>query len=134
MNTAFRRSAALTTLLLACLAGCDCGTCENPPASSASEQPTAPSSPAMPAASAQAGAVPPTTVAAGLPVRFEIKGMHCNGCAEAIAAEAKGVPGVQQVTVSFDDSRADMVVADPAQAQAVEDAIRKLGYTVTRQR
>lgn len=113
-----RRAAALTATALGLMSGCDCGTCETQPASS------------------QASATAPAAAApvAAMPVRFEVKGMHCNGCAEAIAAEAKSVPGVQQVAVSFDDSRADVVVADAAQAQAVEDAIRKLGYTVTRQK
>lgn len=124
MTTTLLRTAALATLGLLCLAGCDCGTCETQPTSAQSSAAAAPE-PAAPTTAA---------VAAGVPVRFEIKGMHCGGCADAIAAETKGMPGVQQVAVSFDDSRADIVLADPAQAQAVEDAIRKLGYTVTRQK
>lgn len=63
---------------------------------------------------------------------FEVKGMHCNGCAEAIAEETRGMPGVTGVVVSFDESRADVMLVEGADAGAVEAAIRKLGYTVSR--
>jgi copper chaperone CopZ len=42
------------------------------------------------------------------------------------------MPGVTGVVVSFEESRADVMLVEGADAGAVEAAIRKLGYAVSR--
>jgi len=119
-NALTRGVIALSVSGLATLGGCDCSSCDS------GDAPNAAAAPALPTMDAQSVAV--VTV----PVSFEVKGMHCNGCAEAIAEETRGLPGVTGVVVSFDDSRADVTMLQGADAAAVEAAIRKLGYTVSR--
>lgn len=127
MHTALLRGAiALTVSGLAVAGGCDCSTCDSGGAPNAAAQP------ALPTMETQSGTAPKTAEVATIAVSFEVKGMHCNGCAEAIAEETRGLPGVTGVVVSFDESRADVTLIEGADAGAVETAIRKLGYTVTR--
>lgn len=46
-------------------------------------------------------------------VTLKIEGMHCGGCAETIKSLVEKQPGVQAVSVSFDESRA-RVLYDPS--------------------
>jgi copper chaperone CopZ len=62
---------------------------------------------------------------------FQVEGMHCNGCAEAIVAELKETPGVRSATCSFETKRCDVELMPTATADTASGAIRKLGYTVT---
>ena len=59
-----------------------------------------------------------------------VQGMHCNGCANAVATKASRVDGVASCEVSLDEATAT-VVAAPAAIEQVEAAISALGYTVT---
>ena len=59
-----------------------------------------------------------------------VQGMHCNGCANAVATKASRVDGVASCEVSLDEATAT-VVAAPAAIEQVEAAISTLGYTVT---
>lgn len=43
---------------------------------------------------------------------LKIEGMHCNGCANTIKALVEREPGVQIVTVSFDEGQA-RILYDP---------------------
>ncbi|MBN9086898.1 MAG: heavy-metal-associated domain-containing protein [Reyranella sp.] len=43
---------------------------------------------------------------------LKIEGMHCGGCAETIKSLVEKQPGVQAVSVSFDESRA-RILYDP---------------------
>jgi copper chaperone len=45
-------------------------------------------------------------------VTLKVEGMHCGGCAETIKSLVEKQPGVQAVSVSFDDSRA-RILYDP---------------------
>jgi copper chaperone CopZ len=126
LNGLLRGAIALSVSGLAVAGGCDCSSCDSGDASDAAAQP------ALPTMETQSGAAPKAANVATIPVSFEVKGMHCNGCAEAIAEETRGIPGVTGVVVSFDDSRADVTLIAGADAGAVEAAIRKLGYTVSR--
>ena len=56
--------------------------------------------------------------------------MHCDGCVNAITSKVKGVKGVTECEVSLDEGRAVVTVADPTIRPAIEDAIKRLGYTV----
>jgi len=59
-----------------------------------------------------------------------VQGMHCDGCANAIATKASRVEGVASCEVSLDEATAT-VVAVPASIKEVESAISALGYTIT---
>ncbi len=62
--------------------------------------------------------------------RYEVTGMHCGGCAEAITAELMELPGVQKVDCQYETHHAEIVVADASLQPKVEHAITKLGYTI----
>jgi copper chaperone CopZ len=125
-NALTRGAIALSISGLATLGGCDCSSCDS------GDAPNAAAAPALPTMDAQSGAATQPVSAVTVPVSFEVKGMHCNGCAEAIAEETRGLPGVTAVMVSFDESRADVTLLEGTDAASVEAAIRKLGYTVSR--
>lgn len=126
LNALTRGAVALSLSALAIAGGCDCSSCDS------GDAPNAAAQPALPTMDTASGAAAAAAVVATIPVSFEVKGMHCNGCAEAIAEETRGIPGVTGVVVSFDESRADVMLVEGADAGAVEAAIRKLGYTVSR--
>lgn len=65
-------------------------------------------------------------------LRFDVQGMHCNGCVTAIGAEVTGVSGVKGVRVSLEGHSAEVDVTDPAVAPEVQKAISSLGYKVNR--
>jgi len=62
---------------------------------------------------------------------FAIEGMDCSACAKSVESKLKGVPGVQSVTVSFEQKRAE-VDYDPTSAtlSQMEKAIEDAGYRV----
>lgn len=122
INTLIRGAVALSLSGLALAGGCDCSSCDS------GDAPNPAAMPALPTADSASAPAKVSTI----PVSFEVKGMHCNGCAEAIAEETRSIPGVTGVVVSFDESRADVTLIEGADAGAVETAIRKLGYTVSR--
>ena len=125
-NALLRGAIALSVSGLAALGGCDCSSCDS------GDAPNAAAMPALPTMDGKSGAPSTPASVTTIPVSFEVKGMHCNGCAEAIAEETRGIAGVTGVVVSFDESRADVTLIEGADAGAVEAAIRKLGYTVSR--
>lgn len=63
-------------------------------------------------------------------VSYEVDGMHCDGCAQAIVAELTETPGVQQAECTFESKRATVRFAAPATRESVEHAVTKLGYKV----
>jgi copper chaperone CopZ len=69
---------------------------------------------------------------AGDQLVFAVRGMHCDGCAQAITEAVQAVPGVKSVEVSFADKRAVIV---PTKAEfdpeAVLAVIKKMGYEAT---
>ena len=68
-------------------------------------------------------------MAANVTNRFEIRGMHCGGCAGGIQAELKLVPGVVSAEVSF-PKRLAVVAYDThrvSQSQLVK-VVREAGY------
>jgi mercuric ion transport protein len=64
-------------------------------------------------------------------VEFGIKGMTCAGCEEHVKAEINELPGIAQLTVSYEKRNA-IVVFDPSKTtvNALHDAINKTGYKV----
>lgn len=71
-----------------------------------------------------------STIANATTYVIGVQGMHCGGCANAIATKAGQVEGVASCDVSFEDGTATVVVA-PESIEEVESAITTLGYTIT---
>ncbi len=65
-------------------------------------------------------------------LNYRVKGMHCQGCVDAIRAEVELVPGVISCRVDLPGSTAQIDVSEPAAESKVEAAIKKLGYTAER--
>ena len=97
---------ALPALLLSSLVfmACDCGCFDEPVAQA-------------PASSD----VTPVTLT------WEVRGMTCGGCANAIQTKVAKVDGVESCTVSYEEAQA-VVIADPAQEEKIQAAITKLGF------
>ena len=77
-----------------------------------------------------AGNDPRITATAPIALRYQVDGMHCDGCVQAITDKVKHVDGVVDCRVSLTDRQADVVVRDDATAVPVQHAIEKLGYKV----
>ena len=61
---------------------------------------------------------------------YEVRGMHCQGCVDAINMKVNKVAGVSSCTIDLDTARA-VVSVSPEQEKSVHDAIVGLGYEVT---
>ena len=60
---------------------------------------------------------------------INIRGMHCNGCAETVKAVVERQPGVQSALVSYDDGQARVLYdAGAISEDYLISAIQKLGY------
>ena len=75
---------------------------------------------------ASGGAVEPVTL------RYDIEGMHCEGCVAAITGKVTGIEGVTACTVSLDDKKAEIKASRPDLGPKIEEAITKLGYKVSK--
>lgn len=105
------RLALLTACTLALATGCNDTPCDDPTTAAAT-----PSS---------ADTAVETTL-----VVFSVKGMHCEGCANAIATKAGRVDGVQSCDVDLEAETATIAVV-PGSVEEVESAIASLGYEVS---
>ena len=58
---------------------------------------------------------------------FDVKGMHCGGCAKSIEAELKKIEGVSEATADFKSGKVTVVVDSPSQVerQTLVKAIEK---------
>lgn len=63
-------------------------------------------------------------------VRYDVQGMHCEGCVNAITDKVLKVKGVASCEVSLEEHRATVGLSDASKSGEVEAAIAKLGYTV----
>ena len=61
---------------------------------------------------------------------YSVKGMSCGGCAAAVDTSVEKIDGVMACEVSLEEQKATVQLVDGGSAAAVEEAIRKLGYTV----
>ena len=126
MMTRYRRNRGFLLIALAlpvCMAGCR--KTEEPATTTA--EPVASPSAADEASDQPLVAEPGTRVLA-----LKVEGMHCDGCAAAIAARVGKVDGVRKVRVSFPARTAWVMVEqtrDPGEA-AIVKAIEDLGYKV----
>lgn len=62
---------------------------------------------------------------------YRIEGMHCEGCAQTIEALVAAEPGVERITVSFEEREAQ-VEFDPQRVgdAAITAAIDRAGFKV----
>jgi copper chaperone len=58
-----------------------------------------------------------------------VKGMHCDGCVNAVTTKVSKVEGVRSCEVSLEEETAT-IVADPSAFANAQAAIEKLGYEV----
>ena len=63
-------------------------------------------------------------------LQYQVDGMHCDGCVQAITDKVTHLDGVTACRVSLQDRRADISVRDEATAPSVQKAIETLGYKV----
>ena len=61
---------------------------------------------------------PRITATAPIALRYQVDGMHCDGCVQAITDKVKHVDGVVDCRVSLADRQADVVVRDDTTASA----------------
>ena len=73
---------------------------------------------------------PRMTAAAPVVLRFQVDGMHCDGCVDAITDKVKRVDGVVDCRVRLQDREADVAVRDANLAAPVRQAIESLHYKV----
>jgi len=64
-------------------------------------------------------------------ITLDVKGMSCQGCVGSVTRVLKGTPGVQEVQVTLQPGRAN-VMFDPARTNAgqLRQAIEDAGYGV----
>jgi len=74
---------------------------------------------------------PPAPAAQPATLRFGVEGMHCDGCANAIAGKVKAIDGVESCEVSLEDRSAEIAVRDANLAPQVRAAIEGLGYRIS---
>ncbi|MDZ4831422.1 MAG: heavy metal-associated domain-containing protein [Phycisphaerae bacterium] len=72
------------------------------------------------------------TVVANVTLTYDVEGMHCDGCVQAITAKVTKVKGVVSCDVKLDAKTATIVVSDANVQKDVEAAITKLGYKITK--
>jgi len=114
MKTFLRTSVCATMgiFIVVAVTGCDKMCCQEGPQAGAQ-------------APASSGSATATTM------YLDIQGMHCDGCVQAIDAEARAIDGVTDVHVSLEKHSVQLKIATPELAAKVESAIHGLGYTVT---
>lgn len=63
-------------------------------------------------------------------VVYSVKGMSCQGCANAVTDKVAKIDGVMTCEVSLQEQSARVELAENCSAEDVETAIRNLGYEV----
>ena len=60
--------------------------------------------------------------------RFQVPGVSCQHCVNAITREVSALPGVQRVQVALDDKTVTVEHGDQVSTDAVIAAINEAGY------
>jgi copper ion binding protein len=60
--------------------------------------------------------------------RFQVPGISCQHCVNAITREVTSVPGVQNVAVALDNKTVTVEHADDVAADVIVAAINEAGY------
>jgi len=75
------------------------------------------------AAKSQPASATPVTL------HFNVTGMHCSGCEEAITETLSKLPGVSKCNASHVTKSVDLTTTDPSIAQQAIERIDDLGYS-----
>lgn len=59
---------------------------------------------------------------------LHVDGMKCDGCANSVDAALSRVDGVRRADVSLDEERADLVLDDDVEKEALVRAVEEAGY------
>ena len=59
---------------------------------------------------------------------YEVTGMSCQHCVDAVTAEVGRLPGVEQVTVDLPAGTVAVASAEPLDVDAVRAAVDEAGY------
>ncbi len=112
--------AVMPAVLLLALHGCS------------AESGTEPIAAETPAATTPAATTPVEDNASGSrkTVVYSVKGMSCEGCANAVTTKVGKIDGVVACDVSLENQRATVELAGDCSPEDVETAIRTLGYEV----
>jgi copper chaperone CopZ len=70
------------------------------------------------------------TSTAPVALRFQVDGMHCDGCVQAITDKVSHVEGVVDCRVSLENREAVVAVRNPDAGAAAQQAMERLGYKV----
>jgi|GEM_PF-124361 len=62
---------------------------------------------------------------------YDVQGMTCPACAATLRADLATIPGVESADVDFTSGTARVRVVDPAVGAALEDTVRRHGFTAT---
>ena len=60
--------------------------------------------------------------------RFQVPGVSCQHCVNAITKEVTAIPGVQQVQVTLDSKTVTVAHAEQVSAEQIVAAIQEAGY------
>lgn len=63
--------------------------------------------------------------------QYSVKGMHCQGCVDAITDKVTHIKGVVDCRVNLQDNSATVAVRDASIEPEVKNGIERLGYTVS---
>jgi copper chaperone len=63
--------------------------------------------------------------------RFNVPGISCNHCVQAITKEVRGVAGVKQVQVGLEDKVVTVETEGDVSRDTLVEAINEAGYDVT---
>ena len=61
---------------------------------------------------------------------YQVSGMTCGHCVQAVSAELSRLPGVADVAVDLPTGGVTVTSAEPLELQAVRSAVDEAGYTL----
>lgn len=119
-------AAIVTPCLALCMLAGGCDGTASPSAAGGSSRDAAPSvrDAAGGAESAGAATTSPVTL------RYEVGGMHCNGCSEAISAKVLEIAGVSGASVDHATGKAEFKASSESLDPRIRAAVERLGYTI----
>ena len=71
--------------------------------------------------------VPPTVAGT---TTFQVEGMTCDHCRNAVTAEVSAVPGVRAVTVDVEAGTVTVITDQPVDRSDIAAAVDEAGYTL----
>ncbi|MBF9132156.1 heavy-metal-associated domain-containing protein [Plantactinospora sp. S1510] len=60
--------------------------------------------------------------------KYEVKGMTCSHCVNAVSTEVGAIPGVTEVAVDLTTGQVTVNSTEPVDVQALRNAVDEAGY------